>query len=73
MVTVPLDVLRCDEVADHLSELLDGELDASARARVVLHLGLCPACARLAAELAATVEALHRLAWQACGSSRSLR
>ncbi len=57
-----LDVPGCDEVVERLSEYLDGELDDRTRARVARHLAACAACARFAAELAATIEAVHRLA-----------
>ncbi len=52
---------RCEEVAARLSEYLDGELDGAGAFRTALHLAVCSPCARLAAELAATVRALHRL------------
>jgi anti-sigma factor RsiW len=51
----------CDWVADHLSEYLDGELDASDAEAVAGHLGRCAACARLALELAATIAAIQIL------------
>jgi anti-sigma factor RsiW len=51
----------CDRVADHLSEYLDGELDASEAEAVADHLRRCAACARLALELAATIAAVHLL------------
>lgn len=60
-MALSLDPSRCWWVADRLSELLDGELEPAAAAGVALHLAACPGCARLALELAATVEALHRL------------
>ena len=59
-----LQVPWCEQVADLLSEYIDGELDASSAARVTIHLVTCIACARFAAELAATVDALHWLAWR---------
>lgn len=59
----------CQRIADLLSDLLDGELDAPVRGEVTGHLVGCAECSRLAAELAATVMALHRLRRQAgCGS-----
>jgi len=48
-------------VLELLSDYLDGDLPASDRLTVPLHLSGCPECARFAAELAATVSALHRL------------
>jgi predicted anti-sigma-YlaC factor YlaD len=61
MLPVPLVVPRCEQVADHLSEFLDGELASRPEACVRIHLAVCAGCARFAAELAATVEALHAL------------
>ncbi len=52
---------ECDWVADHLSEYLDGELDAGDAAAVAGHLRRCAACARLALELAATIAAIQIL------------
>jgi anti-sigma factor RsiW len=51
----------CQGIVDMLSELLDGGLGGAELAAVTLHLETCADCARFAAELAATVEALHRL------------
>jgi anti-sigma factor RsiW len=61
MLPVPLEVPRCEQVADHLSEFLDGELASQPAACVRLHLATCCGCARFAAELAATIEALRAL------------
>ena len=61
MLPVPLEVFRCEQVAGRLSEFLDGELGARPEACVRIHLAVCAGCARFAAELAATVEALHAL------------
>ena len=61
MVPMRIELPRCDEVAEALSDLLDGDLEACAAVRVELHLATCPACARSARQLAATVAALHRL------------
>lgn len=55
------DSTACDEVADRLSDYADGELDASVARVIAAHLSRCPACARLAAELALTIAALHRI------------
>jgi anti-sigma factor RsiW len=49
----------CLEISARLSEFLDQELDEAARHEVALHLALCEACAQLAADLAATIHALH--------------
>ncbi len=61
IATTAVDVPRCDEVLNQLSPFLDGELDRDDAARVVIHLARCAACARFAAELVATIEALHGL------------
>lgn len=61
MIPVPMPLSPCQEIDDLLSEYLDGELDARGAARVEVHLATCPPCARFAAELAATVSALHHL------------
>jgi anti-sigma factor RsiW len=51
----------CQRIADRLSEFLDGELGEAERWEVTLHLESCMECARFAAELAATIGALHGL------------
>jgi anti-sigma factor RsiW len=51
----------CQQIADMLSEFLDGELGDAERSNVALHLEGCADCARFATELAATIAALHRL------------
>ena len=61
MMSLPLMLPTCEQVADRLSERLDGELERDVACRVELHLAICTRCARLASQLAATVEALHRL------------
>ena len=65
---MPLD---CTMTRSLLSEYLDEELSGPESLAVRLHLEGCPGCARLAAELAATVAALHGLA--AAGSAARLR
>lgn len=50
---------KCEAIRARLSDYLDGELGPHERARVVLHLAACAACARLALELAFVVAALH--------------
>ncbi len=55
------DSTACDQVADCMSEFLDGELAPALARTVAVHLSRCPACAALAAELALTVAALHRI------------
>lgn len=61
MPTPSLHLPRCCETTDRLSQFLDEELDEAARHEVALHLAICEACAQLAADLAATVHALHGL------------
>jgi anti-sigma factor RsiW len=51
----------CQRISELLSGLLDGDLTVSEQWEVKLHLEACAACAQLSAELAATVQALHRL------------
>lgn len=53
--------IDCADVAEHLSDLLDGELDPHDAVRLAVHLSRCAPCAATAAELAATVQALHRV------------
>src|SRR6266542_1328246 len=61
MPTPSLHLPRCCKTAERLSQFLDDELDERARHEVAIHLAICEACAHLAADLAATVHALHRL------------
>jgi len=61
MIPAYLDLPRCDETSERLSEFLDEELDDRSRKRVALHLAICEGCAQFAAELASTVRALHGL------------
>ena len=62
MIPAPLILPRCDEVSEHVSELLDGEHDARSGMRMRLHLAICSRCARFADELGAVVSALHSMA-----------
>jgi anti-sigma factor RsiW len=55
------DLSCCAGVSAHLSELLDGELDPVSTVEAIVHLAACEGCARDAAELARTVEALRGL------------
>lgn len=52
--------LWCTEVLAHLSEYVDGELDAALVARVEAHLAGCDACTRFGGEFGALVAALRR-------------
>jgi anti-sigma factor RsiW len=72
MLSGSLHLPGCLEASERLSEFLDGELDEATRREVVIHLAICSACAQLAAELAATVHALHTLRSGARGSEPSL-
>ena len=69
MPTPSLQLPRCRETAERLSEFLDDELDDAARHDLALHLALCEACAQLAADLAETVHALHGLRADAGGGT----
>lgn len=51
--------LSCGQVLDRLSDYLDGELGADARAAVEEHLRGCDGCARFGGEFRATVRALR--------------
>lgn len=51
----------CQRISEILSDYLDGELMVDRVSEVELHLEACAACARLEAELAATIDALRRL------------
>jgi anti-sigma factor (TIGR02949 family) len=50
--------ISCEQVLAHLSDYLDGELPAEARARVEDHLRGCSECARFGGEFRSTVQAL---------------
>ncbi len=50
----------CQHIGELLSDYLDDDLGERERWEVKLHLERCLGCARLVAELAATVSALHR-------------
>lgn len=69
MIPAGLDVPGCEEIAEKLSDFLDGELEPAAAARFAVHLAGCPRCARLAVELDATIRALHRLSRRTAGPS----
>jgi anti-sigma factor RsiW len=57
----PVVLQPCDAIFSQLSEFVDDELDRDARHRIAVHLATCGGCAQLAAELTATVQALHAL------------
>jgi anti-sigma factor RsiW len=52
---------RCRHTRDHMSEYLDGELDAQTAVRVERHARWCPNCHRMLANLARTIAGLRRL------------
>jgi len=47
---------------NHMSDYLDDELAPASRTRMDRHVGVCPECRRLLAELRRIVDGLHRLA-----------
>ncbi|MBV9335146.1 MAG: zf-HC2 domain-containing protein [Solirubrobacterales bacterium] len=47
---------------EHMSAYLDEELAAQARGRMERHVGECPECGRLLADLRVILDGLHRLA-----------
>ena len=49
----------CREMAEYLSEYVDGDLDASIRELIDRHGGECPPCRAFVRTLARTVEALR--------------
>ena len=70
LIAIRIDSLACEEIPALVSDLIDGDLEPRQARRVELHLATCPACARFARELAATVAALHamRFRWPAVRS-----
>lgn len=62
----------CGRVTGQLSDFLDGELDAAAASGVAIHLTVCAECARFAAELSATVDAIRAFARRQPGGSMPL-
>jgi anti-sigma factor RsiW len=52
--------LFCFEVLAQLSDYVDGELGADAKAKVDLHLAGCDACTKFGGEFGAVVGALRR-------------
>ena len=57
--------MTCTEVLAVLSDYLDGDLDAPARAAVEAHLAGCDNCTRFGGEFAAVVTALRQRLGQA--------
>ena len=54
-------MLKCREVTDRASELIDGDLDLVTRLRVRAHLVACRECRRFIRQMRATVELLGSL------------
>lgn len=52
-------VLSCREMAEHLSDYLDGELAASLTALIDAHRGECPPCEAFIRTLARSVEVVR--------------
>ena len=52
-------VLSCREMADHLSDYLDGDLAASLTALIDAHRGECPPCEAFIRTLARSVEVVR--------------
>ncbi len=52
--------LRCRDVLERLSDFLDGELDATAVARVQAHLRGCDRCERFGGQIGTQVADLRR-------------
>jgi anti-sigma factor (TIGR02949 family) len=52
--------LSCNQVLDHLSDYLDGDLPAPEAARLEEHLRGCDGCARFGGEFRGVVESLRR-------------
>jgi anti-sigma factor RsiW len=51
--------LSCREMAEHLSDYLDGDLAASLRALIDAHRGECPPCEAFLKTLAKTVDLIR--------------
>ena len=52
--------IRCSQVLDHLSEYLDGELDAETVGRIEAHLKGCDWCERFGQHFSGTVGELRK-------------
>jgi predicted anti-sigma-YlaC factor YlaD len=57
-VTVDPHDMRCDEVVELVTDLVEGALDAETEERVVGHLALCDGCQAYVEQVRRTVEAL---------------
>lgn len=66
--------LSCGQVLAWLSDYLDDDLEAGARAQVEAHLRGCDGCARFGGEFSATIRALReQLTTSAAGLPASVR
>ncbi len=52
--------IRCSQVLEHLSDYLDGELDAGTVGRIEAHLAGCDWCERFGQQFSTTVGELRR-------------
>lgn len=50
--------MECEELAENLTELMEGTLEESVEAAALDHLATCPACERVLAGTRTTVELL---------------
>jgi len=55
------DARGCRQVHELMSDYMDGELEPGAARRVDDHVGVCPRCRRVLANLRLTLERLHLL------------
>lgn len=51
--------MNCDELAERLTELMDGEMNDTDEAAALEHLGTCVSCERVLAETRETVRIVH--------------
>ena len=52
---------ECEHVRGLMSDYVEDELNTAGKARVELHLGICPRCRRVASNLRATLERVRSL------------
>jgi anti-sigma factor RsiW len=55
------DHVRCREYFEHLSELIDGELDDDTCRKIMGHIESCPECCRCWSTFKKSVEIFHHL------------
>ena len=63
----------CSEVLEHLSDYVDGELDASIVSKIEIHLQKCDNCERFGANFGAMVLSIRKLADIDVVSEQTLR